>query len=121
MELLPAALWCVAVVVSVNVCGVCVIRGGFLLQDKRPPVRPVSWGIVGLHLVSVLLFIAPYPIYLLICNDFDSRVRDFYTRMGWPSVVIVVLCVAAQLALMYMQARRAMFTEMDERLKRAGK
>ncbi|OZG59961.1 hypothetical protein BLEM_2136 [Bifidobacterium lemurum] len=120
MELLPAVLWCFAVVISVNLCCICVIRGKFL-QGGHPPVRPVSWGIVGLHIVSVLLFILPYPVYLLICNDFDSRARDFYTRAGWPSVVVVVLCVAAQLALMYLQARRAMFTEMDERLNRAGK
>ena len=119
MELLPAGLWCIAMVLSINICIVCVIRSRYG-HGKHPTVRPVSWGIIGLHVVSLAMAMLPYLVFLGIQDGYAADIRGFYMNVGLPSAVLIFLTIALQLVLMYLQARRAVFTQMDEHLRRAG-
>lgn len=41
-------------------------------------------------------------------DSIGTHPRSLYERLGWPSAVVAVVLVFAELALMYVQARRAM-------------
>ncbi|NEG54698.1 hypothetical protein [Bifidobacterium platyrrhinorum] len=121
IDMLPALLWCVDVVLSMNIIGLCVIRGR-LLSRYSGGVPRVSWPVTIAHVVSALLGLAPYLAYTWFADGgFDPDVRDFYAAYGWPSAAVVVILILVQLSCLYLQARRAMMSEMDARLRRARK
>lgn len=121
LDMAPAVLWCIGVVVSCNVSLLCVLRGRLLHRyssDVR--IRPVSWNVLAAHVASLILGITPYLIYVWYADtgEFTPKVRDFYARAGWPSAAVVIALILMQILTMYLQARRSMFSEMDERLSR---
>lgn len=48
------------------------------------------------------------------------RFRRFYEHMGWPSAVVMIVLIAAELVFMYLQARKGMASEMERKLNRIG-
>lgn len=122
LDILPAALWCVAVVMALNIIGLCVLRGR-LLAKYTGGIPRVSWPVVIMHVVSAFVALSPYLVYTWFADTgaFDPDVRDFYAAYGWPSAAAVSVLLIAQIACMYAQARRAMRSEMDARLDGAVK
>ncbi|PLS26385.1 hypothetical protein [Bifidobacterium parmae] len=119
VDILPAALWCVDVVLSLNIIVICLRRGG-LLKRYAGGVARVSWPVTIAHVASALLGLTPYLAFTWFADGgFDPDVRDFYVRYGWPSATVVVLLILVQLVCLYLQAKRAMMSEMDARLNRA--
>lgn len=121
IDMLPALLWCIDVVMALNIIGLCVIRGRLMTPySSALHVSRVSWPVVVCHVVSALLGLAPYLTYLWFADGgFDADVKDFYAQYGWPSACVIILLIVVQILCMYLQAKRAMRAEMDERLHRA--
>ena len=117
LDILPAVLWGIAVVMSLFVIGVCVVRGR-LLRGYSGGVPIVSWNLIYVHIAAALLGTVPYMVYVWYADTgaFDPDVRDFYTAWGWPSAVIFIVALAIQWVCMYAQARRAARSQMDARL-----
>lgn len=120
IQAIPAGLWLIGLLLSFFVINITVVRSRYGM-GKSPVVRPVTWGMIGVHLASLLCFIASFAALALARDGLDVDVLDFYTSAQWPALVLVFVCVLAQDALMYLQARRAMRTQMDERLGQAGR
>ncbi|MBT1171983.1 hypothetical protein JS528_01130 [Bifidobacterium sp. MA2] len=120
LDIVPAVLWCVAVVMSLNIIGLCVLRGR-LLTRYAGGVPRVSWPVTIMNVVSALLGLSPYLVYTWFADTgaFDPDVRDWYASYGWPSAGVVIVLLIVQLACLYAQARRAMRSEMDAKLSSA--
>ncbi|MBT1164973.1 hypothetical protein [Bifidobacterium felsineum] len=117
VELLPALLWIIAAVLAVNIIGLTVIRGHVLTpRSKRPPVFPVSWNMVMLHVVSFVMAIVPFPVYALTADQMDIDVREFYEMNAFIAAIIIIVLVMLEILVMYVQAHNAMETEMDRQL-----
>ncbi len=119
LDILPVLLWIIAAVIAVNICSICSIRGGFFSHKERP-VYPVRWSIIGLHFASLVFGALPYPLYSLFKESMSMRFRRFYEHMGWPSAVVMIVLIAAELVFMYLQARKGMASEMERKLNRIG-
>lgn len=117
IDSMPAVLWAVAVMWAVAVCVICVARSKILVSG-RPHVDLVSWRIIGAQLVSAVLAAMPFAVFKVYQDAISSGLRSFYISMAWPAGIVVVLLVALELVLMYVQAKRAMRTQMDETLAR---
>ncbi|KAA8820547.1 hypothetical protein CSQ85_01845 [Bifidobacterium rousetti] len=117
LDILPAVLWCIAMVMSLFVIGVCVARGR-LLRGYSGGVPIVSWNLIYVHIASALLGTVPYMAYVWYSDTgaFDPDVRDFYAAWGWPSAVIFIVALVIQWVCMYAQARRAARSQLDARL-----
>ena len=116
VDILPAALWCIDVVLSLNIIVICLRRGRLLTRDT-PPAYRVSWPVTIAHVASALLGLTPYLAFTWFADGgFDPDVLDCYVQYGWPSAAVVILLILVQLACLYMQAKRAMMSEMDARL-----
>lgn len=120
-DLIPLALWLFSVLWSLAVCGICVHRGRFLSSERHPKVSPVSWNVVVAQVVSVLFAGFPFIVYIMVEHDISDTMHDFYERHMVVAVAVVIVLVFAELAVMYAQARRAMFTQRDEVLEKAGR
>ncbi|ETY71559.1 hypothetical protein [Bifidobacterium moukalabense] len=120
LDILPALLWIIAAVIAVNICSICSIRGG-LFSHKDRPVYPVRWSIIGLHFTSLVIGALPYPLYSLFRENMAMRFQRFYEHLGWPSAAVMIALIAAELAFMYLQARKGMKSEMERRLNQTGK
>lgn len=120
LDILPALLWIVAAVIAVNICSITAIRGNIFLKTKRD-VYPVRWSIVGLHFTSLVIGALPYPVYAMFKSGFSAKFRHFYGQVGWSSVALMILLIAAELVFMYLQARNGMKSEMERKLRRAIK
>ena len=72
-DILPALLWIVAAVISLNICSITAIRGNIFSKTKSD-VYPVRWSIVGLHFTSLIIGALPYPIYTMFKSSFSSKV-----------------------------------------------
>ena len=120
LDILPALLWIVAAVIAVNICSITAIRGNIFLKTKRD-VYPVRWSIVGLHFTSLVIGALPYPVYAMFESGFSAKFQHFYEQVGWPSVALMILLIAAELVFMYLQARNGMKSEMERKLNRAIK
>lgn len=114
LDLMPAMLWCLALLISVAVIIICVIRGR-LLHRYSGAVPIVSWNVVYAHVACVVLGSSPYMVYVWYADGdaFDPDVRDFYASWGWPSAVVFILLLIVQWICMYVQARRAARSQMD--------
>lgn len=119
MSALPAMLWMIGAACALLVIVVCVLRSHYF-TDTGAPVRPVSWSVVGMHFVSLILLAMPYPIFLSIEGSLKEHTLHLYQRLGIPSAVVAVVLVGAELALMYLQARRAMKSEVEKTLRAAN-
>lgn len=106
MNALPAVLWIAAALCAVMVCAVTVYCSHFRRADVV--VKPVSWAVIIGQLTTFVLFAMPYFLFLANKDSIDAHPRSLYERLGWPSAVVAVVLVFAELALMYVQARRAM-------------
>lgn len=117
LELLPVGLWIIAVVMAVNIIMLAVIRGHlFSSRSRRPPVKPVSWPTVMMHIISFFLAITPFPVYALTAQGMEPDVRAFYEQNALAGSIIIIVLVMLEVAAMYGQAHNAMETEMDKRL-----
>ncbi|PLS24734.1 hypothetical protein BLI708_09880 [Bifidobacterium imperatoris] len=117
VELLPALLWIIAAVLAFNIICMTIMRGHiFTPRSKRPPVYPVSWNMVMLHVVSFIMAIVPFPVYALTAGYMDTDVRDFYEMNALAAAIIIIVLVMLEILVMYLQAHNAMETEMDRQL-----
>ncbi|OZG57228.1 hypothetical protein BMYO_2018 [Bifidobacterium myosotis] len=120
VELLPVALWIVAVVMAANIIGITILHGRlFIPRSRRGPVNPVSWTMVMAHVTSFVMAIVPFPVYALMAYSMAANVRAFYERYALFGAIVVIVLVMSEIAAMYVQARHAMETEMDRRLGKA--
>ena len=103
-DILPALLWIVAAVISLNICSITAIRGNIFSKTKSD-VYPVRWSIVGLHFTSLIIGALPYPIYTMFKPSFSLKFQHFYEQVGWPSAALMVMLIATELVFMYLQAR----------------
>lgn len=53
-------------------------------------------------------------------NGFSGRFQRFYEHVGWPSAVLMIALIAAELVFMYLQARNGMHGEMERKLSQAA-
>ncbi|KAB7788262.1 hypothetical protein [Bifidobacterium cebidarum] len=117
VELLPALLWIIAAVLALNIIGMTVIRGHiFTPRSKRPPVYPVSWNMVMLHVASFIMAIVPFPVYALTADQMDVDVRGFYEMNAFAAAIVIIVLVMLEILVMYLQAHHAMEAEMDRQL-----
>lgn len=117
IELLPVALWIIAVVMAANIIGLTMLRGQvFTPRSRRGAVNPVSWTVVMAHVASFIMAIVPFPVYALTADAMDVDVRAFYEQNALAGAIIVIVLVMTEIAVMYVQARHAMETEMDRRI-----
>lgn len=116
---LPAVFWIIGAAFALLVCGVCIWQSHYV-SHIHEPVKPVSWAVVGMHLMTFILLAVPYVIYLGNRDTMSAHVKDLYGRVGWLSAIVAVILVFAELALMYLQARRAMHAQIDRTLRDAN-
>ena len=95
-DILPALLWIVAAVISLNICSITAIRGNIFSKTKSD-VYPVRWSIVGLHFTSLIIGALPYPIYTMFKPSFSLKFQHFYEQVGWPSAALMVMLIATEL------------------------
>jgi|GEM_PF-5760758 len=81
-DILPALLWIVAAVISLNICSITAIRGNIFSKTKSD-VYPVRWSIVGLHFTSLIIGALPYPIYTMFKLFLEISA---FLRTGWLAV-----------------------------------
>lgn len=115
LDVLPVVFWAVAAVWALAVCVICVVRGR-LFTPGRPHVDLVSWYVIAAQFVSVILAMVPFVVYKVNDEAISPGMREFYTGVAWPAGIALIVLVALELVLMYVQARRATRTEMDEAL-----
>lgn len=80
LDILPALLWIIAVVIAVNICSITAIRGN-LFSKKHRDVHPVRWSIIALHFTSLVIGALPYPVYAMFRSDFSAKFRRFYEHV----------------------------------------
>lgn len=120
IDLLPALLWLASAVLATVIIGVTIQTGHvFARRGKHPPVKPVPWSRVYLHLASFILAILPFPVYALTADSMDPDARDFYEAQSLPAALIIIALMLCEVAVMYRQSRNAMESAMDARLKDA--
>ena len=118
-DILPALLWIVAAVISLNICSITAIQSNKTMDEKQR--YPVRWSIVGLHFTSLIIGALPYPIYTMFKPSFSLKFQHFYEQVGWPSAALMVMLIATELVFMYLQARNGMKSEMERKLSQAIK
>ena len=77
-DILPALLWIVAAVISLNICSITAIRGNIFSKTKSD-VYPVRWSIVGLHFTSAVSDI--YDVQTQLFLEISA-----FLRTGWLAV-----------------------------------
>lgn len=117
-DLLPLLMWLFAVVWSLGVCAVCAVRGRLFDRARRRDVDPVSWNVVAAQAATVVFVGLPFVVYSVTRDEYGPVMRGFYERYLIAGVVISLLLVAAEWALMYVQAWRADRSMIDRLLKR---
>lgn len=83
-DILPALLWIVAAVISLNICSITAIRGNIFSKTKSD-VYPVRWSIVGLHFTSLIIGSSA------VSDIYDVQTQLFleisaFLRTGWLAV-----------------------------------
>ncbi|KFI58773.1 hypothetical protein [Bifidobacterium gallicum] len=118
MNALPAIVWVIAAACCLLVIGITVVRSHYVTRVEQP-VQPVSWTMVGAHLLTLVMIALPYALFLGMRDQMPASLLAKYNSVGIVSAVIAVLLVMVQLVLMYLQARRAMMSQIDETLEHA--
>lgn len=120
IALLPAFTWLVALFWAIGICAICLISGEFtysLVSKPRPhKVQPVSWTVVAMQLLSGVLCLIPYALYIYTHDQYARGVSALYASFGLPSAVVLFILLAIQITLMYGQAKRAYRDTMDARI-----
>lgn len=119
MNSLPAIFWVIGAAFALLVCGICIHQSHYR-SHKNVIVKPVNWAVVGMHVMTFILLALPYVMYLGGRNDMSAHARSLYEQLGWPSAIVAVVLVFTQLTLMYLQARRAMHSQIDATLREAN-
>ena len=117
-DYLPLILWLFAMVWTVAVGAICVVRGRMLTGERRPEVPTVSWNVVAAQAVSTLFIALPFMVFVLIQEKVSASMRMFYERYLWAGVGIVMVLAVLAWVLMFIQAKRAERTQADRMLKR---
>lgn len=105
MNALPAILWIIGAACALTVCAVTVYCSHYGHDDVV--VKPVRWSVIIGHFATFILLALPYFLYLANKSSISAHSRGLYERLGWPSAIIAIVLVFAELTLMYLQARRA--------------
>ena len=100
MEVLAAALWGMGVVLSIIICAITISRSKYCSTTREPEAQPVSWALVLQHFVSLICFL--FGLFLA----WWSGVAVLQPFLPY-AVSFTAVCLAAQLTLMLLQARRA--------------
>ena len=80
-DILPALLWIVAAVISLNICSITAIRGNIFSKTKSD-VYPVRWSIVGLHFTSLSSAVSDiYDVQTQLFLEISA-----FLRTGWLAV-----------------------------------
>lgn len=119
LEMLPAVVWVVAVIWAVAVCVLCVVRGKLWVRG-HPDVEPLTWHVIVAQLLSAVVAMVPFIIVKTASDSFSEGMRAWYASVGLPAGIVLIVLVVLELVFMYLQARRAMFTEMDRSLHKHG-
>lgn len=117
-DMLPILLWSCAAVPPVLICLMCAVNAHYIGGRRGNPVKPVAWSIFVLHILSLLFAMTPFIAYKTLADDMTDSMRTWYAQFGWPAGIVMILLVAAELLMMYLQAKRAADSEMDEALRR---
>ncbi len=117
LEIVPVIFWVIAIVWTLVVCILCVMRGK-LLTAGHPHVDTVSWQVIVAQMVSVVVAAVPYVIGKCAWDSFSTSMQNWYASVAWPAGIVLLILIVLELVLMYLQARRAMYTEMDDALNR---
>lgn len=120
LDLLPAALWCVSMIMSIGVIWICTVRGR-LMHAYAGGISPVRWPVVFVHVASLVVGTMPYLVFMWYAGDdasFTPDMRDFYQGCGGVSVAVFLITLMVQWLCMYRQADRAWRSETDARLRR---
>ncbi|RSX56064.1 C4-dicarboxylate ABC transporter [Bifidobacterium dolichotidis] len=116
---MPAVLWVIAAACCLLVIAITVLRSHYFTnQDK--PVQPVTWTLVGAHVLTLVMIALPYAVFLGVRDSMPAALLAKYAKVGVASAVIAVLLIFGELVLMYLQAKRAMMSQIDETLNRAS-
>lgn len=116
MDILPIVLWGIGVVVSIGVCTAAVISSKYMNRDSEPEVAPPTMMTAIHHLVSVICFLVALLIASYSIDLYSRPIHDFYRYAIPVGGVIAVVFLGLQIVLLYMQSKRAMYTEMNKRL-----
>lgn len=120
-DLLPAVLWLFAVVWSITVCVIAVIRARLLsFGVQRPAVEPVTWNVIYAQVASVVLGSVPFCVFLFFEDEFGDRAAELYRTMTLPGAAIILTLIVAEWVLLFVQAKRAERTQMDRVLARGS-
>lgn len=117
-DMLPILLWSCAAVPPVLICLMCAVNAHYLGGRRSDRVQPVAWPIMILHVLSLLFAMTPFIAYKTLADDMSADMLAWYAKFGWPAGIIMILLIAAELLMMYLQAKRAAESEMDEALHR---
>lgn len=125
-EWLPVVLWCLGALSGVLVCAVTVVRSRYRPRRRRgdghdagATVLPVSWSVVGAHLLSLASFVLSFFLLLLGDGQIGRTLAAWYDAALPYAATGACALLAAQLVLMYAQARRAARSQIDRTLVRA--
>ena len=109
MEVLAASLWGIGTALSIIICAITISRSKYRSKTREPEVQPVSWSLVLQHFVSLICFL--FGLFLA----WWSGVPVLQPFLPYV-VALTAICLAAQLTLMLLQARRAARTAINTRL-----
>lgn len=113
-NVMPGVLWVFALLWSLGICGICIANGALRKRTDHRKVSTVQWSVVVMQIISLVLCCVPYGVYKLCRALIPGDVRYWYSGAGIPSAVLLGIFFAAELVLMYMQARRAQCDIIDD-------
>ncbi|WEV41348.1 hypothetical protein OZX57_04550 [Bifidobacterium sp. ESL0682] len=102
---------------SWNLCNLHRQRSAAQKGDSRK-VETVQWSVVIMQIVSMFLCCAPYGVYKLMHDQISGEIRHWYSVLGIPSAIILGIFFVAELVLMYLQAKQAQRSIINEVLSR---
>jgi uncharacterized protein with PQ loop repeat len=121
---LPAVLWGLSISICLGIVAICIVRSHygrtFELSHSAVPVqlpvrvRPVTWPVITWHLVSLVLSLLAYGVYMVDSAGYPAGAMKFYASTGWICAALLVILIAINLVLMYFQARRAARSQIEE-------
>ncbi|WEV68308.1 hypothetical protein OZX72_04890 [Bifidobacterium sp. ESL0769] len=112
--ILPGFLWLFALLWALGICAMCLVNGALRKKDDHRKVETVQWSVVIMQIVSMFLCCAPYGVYKLLHAQIHGIIRHLYAMLGIPSAVILGIFFVAELVLMYLQAKQAQRSIIDE-------
>ena len=102
MTLIPLILWLIAAACCIAI----IILARHYAGTKEEP-KPVAKSAIALHVVSLVLAMAPYVAFIIYRHDISAAMRTWYTKVGWVSGAVLVALIAWDLWAMYRIASKA--------------